>query len=48
MYSNTYAAVARGMRQYVLIGAGFDSYAMRTPAAPRLALNPVNCERRRP
>ena len=27
-----HAAVARGVRQYVLIGAGFDSYAMRTPA----------------
>lgn len=26
-------AVARGIRQYVLIGAGFDSYALRAPAA---------------
>jgi methyltransferase (TIGR00027 family) len=26
-----HAAVARGVRQYVLIGAGFDSYALRTP-----------------
>jgi methyltransferase (TIGR00027 family) len=25
------AAVARGARQYVLIGAGFDSFALRTP-----------------
>lgn len=25
-------AVARGVRQYVLIGAGFDSYALRRPA----------------
>jgi methyltransferase (TIGR00027 family) len=27
-----HAAVARGVQQYVLIGAGFDSYALRTPA----------------
>ncbi len=26
-------AVARGVRQYVLIGAGFDSFALRLPAA---------------
>jgi methyltransferase (TIGR00027 family) len=26
------AAVARGVRQYVLIGAGFDSFALRRPA----------------
>jgi methyltransferase (TIGR00027 family) len=26
------AAVSRGIKQYVLIGAGFDSYALRTPA----------------
>jgi methyltransferase (TIGR00027 family) len=26
------AAVARGIRQYVLIGAGFDSFALRRPA----------------
>jgi len=26
------AAIARGVRQYVLIGAGFDSYALRRPA----------------
>ena len=25
------AAIARGVRQYVLIGAGFDSYALRIP-----------------
>jgi methyltransferase (TIGR00027 family) len=29
------AAVARGVRQYVLIGAGFDSYALRRPAQAR-------------
>lgn len=28
-------AVARGVRQYVLVGAGFDSYALRLPAAER-------------
>jgi len=28
-------AVARGVRQYVLIGAGFDSYALRTPMEAR-------------
>ncbi|MFC5500089.1 class I SAM-dependent methyltransferase [Caenimonas terrae] len=28
-------AVARGVRQYVLVGAGFDSYALRVPAAAR-------------
>lgn len=28
-----HAAVARGVRQYVLVGAGFDSYALRVPAA---------------
>jgi methyltransferase (TIGR00027 family) len=28
-------AVARGVRQYVLVGAGFDSYALRLPAAAR-------------
>ena len=27
-----HAAVARGVTQYVLVGAGFDSYALRTPA----------------
>ena len=26
------AAIARGVKQYVLIGAGFDSYALRIPA----------------
>ena len=26
-----HAAVARGVRQYVLVGAGFDSYALRMP-----------------
>lgn len=26
------AAISRGVTQYVLIGAGFDSYALRTPA----------------
>jgi methyltransferase (TIGR00027 family) len=26
------AAIARGIRQYVLIGAGFDSFALRRPA----------------
>jgi methyltransferase (TIGR00027 family) len=26
-----HAAVARGTRQYLLLGAGFDSYALRTP-----------------
>ncbi len=26
------AAIARGVTQYVIIGAGFDSYALRTPA----------------
>jgi O-methyltransferase involved in polyketide biosynthesis len=26
-------AVARGLRQYVLVGAGFDSYALRLPPA---------------
>src|SRR5580704_18250216 len=26
------AAVSRGIRQYVLIGAGFDSFALRRPA----------------
>lgn len=26
-----HAAVARGCAQYVLVGAGFDSYAVRTP-----------------
>ena len=30
-----HAAVARGATQYVLIGAGFDSYALRTPAGER-------------
>jgi methyltransferase (TIGR00027 family) len=30
-----HAAVARGVRQYVLIGAGFDSYALRTPPEAR-------------
>jgi methyltransferase (TIGR00027 family) len=29
------AATARGVRQYVLVGAGFDSYALRAPAAAR-------------
>jgi methyltransferase (TIGR00027 family) len=29
------AAAARGVRQYVLVGAGFDSYALRAPAAAR-------------
>jgi methyltransferase (TIGR00027 family) len=29
------AALARGVRQYVLIGAGFDSYALRRPAQAR-------------
>jgi len=29
------AAVARGVRQYVLVGAGFDSYALRTPESAR-------------
>lgn len=28
-------AVARGVRQYVLVGAGFDSYALRLPQAAR-------------
>lgn len=28
-------AVARGVRQYVLVGAGFDSYALRLPPAVR-------------
>lgn len=28
-------AMARGVRQYVLIGAGFDSYALRMPAIAR-------------
>jgi methyltransferase (TIGR00027 family) len=28
-------AASRGVRQYVLVGAGFDSYALRTPAAGR-------------
>lgn len=28
-------AVARGVRQYVLIGAGFDSYALRVPATAK-------------
>jgi len=28
------AALSRGVTQYVLIGAGFDSYALRTPAGP--------------
>jgi methyltransferase (TIGR00027 family) len=28
-------AIARGVRQYVLIGAGFDSYALRTPLQAR-------------
>ncbi len=28
-------ALARGVRQYVLIGAGFDSYALRRPAQAR-------------
>jgi len=28
-------AVARGVRQYVLVGAGFDSYALRLPPATR-------------
>lgn len=27
-----HAAVARGVQQYVLVGAGFDSYALRLPA----------------
>jgi len=27
------AAVSRGVTQYVLVGAGFDSYALRTPAS---------------
>ena len=27
-----HAAVARGVRQYVMIGAGFDSYALRRPS----------------
>jgi len=30
-----HAAVSGGVRQYVLVGAGFDSYALRTPAAAR-------------
>jgi methyltransferase (TIGR00027 family) len=30
-----HAAVARGATQYVLIGAGFDSYALRTPPQAR-------------
>jgi methyltransferase (TIGR00027 family) len=29
------AAIDRGVRQYVLIGAGFDSYALRRPAAAK-------------
>jgi methyltransferase (TIGR00027 family) len=28
-------AIARGVRQYVLVGAGFDSYALRLPPAAR-------------
>lgn len=28
-----HASIARGVKQYVLIGAGFDSYALRAPAA---------------
>jgi methyltransferase (TIGR00027 family) len=27
-----HAVIARGVRQYILIGAGFDSYALRRPA----------------
>lgn len=30
------AAIARGVRQYVLVGAGFDSYALRLPPAAPL------------
>lgn len=30
-----HAAVARGVRQYVMIGAGFDSYALRRPPEAR-------------
>jgi methyltransferase (TIGR00027 family) len=30
-----HAAVARGVRQYVVIGAGFDSYALRRPPGSR-------------
>lgn len=30
-----HVAIARGVRQYVLIGAGFDSYALRTPPEAR-------------
>lgn len=30
-----HAAVARGVRQYVMIGAGFDSYALRIPPQAR-------------
>ncbi|MEZ5503484.1 MAG: class I SAM-dependent methyltransferase [Halioglobus sp.] len=29
------AAIARGVRQYVLVGAGFDSYALRRPPQAR-------------
>lgn len=31
-------AAARGVRQYVLIGAGFDSYALRAPASSRMVV----------
>jgi methyltransferase (TIGR00027 family) len=31
-------AVSRGIRQYVLIGAGFDSYALRTPCSDRIVV----------
>jgi hypothetical protein len=28
-----HASIARGVKQYLLIGADFDSYALRAPAA---------------
>jgi methyltransferase (TIGR00027 family) len=36
------AAVARGLQQYVLLGAGLDSFAYRSPLAPQLRVFEVD------